>query len=160
MLPHNTRVEIVTSRVSTVPSSPNYSYRGRTSTSVPRPWVSQGRWYTAPLRRGTCGNGTNVVALGCLVGDCKQSPCTINRHPTVPKKLRRHVNKQARRSKKTLNIIPAGKTTIRELSGDDLVKVASDVLLNGKYQYLTRIVKKKPEIYIMRLFHLTMRFDV
>jgi len=45
-----------------VPSSPNYSYRGRTSTS---------------------GNGTNVMALGCLVGDCKQSPCTINRHPTV-----------------------------------------------------------------------------
>ena len=27
-----------------------------------------------------CDNGTNVVALG---GDCKQSPCTINRHPTV-----------------------------------------------------------------------------
>ena len=24
-----------------------------------------------------------VVALGCLVGDCMQSPCTINRHPTV-----------------------------------------------------------------------------
>ena len=34
-------------------------------------------------RRGVRVIGTNVVALGCLVGDCKQSPCTSNRHPTV-----------------------------------------------------------------------------
>jgi hypothetical protein len=43
-----------------LPSSPNYSY--------------------TPLG---CDNGSNVVALGWLVGDCKQSPCTINRNPTV-----------------------------------------------------------------------------
>ena len=47
-----------------LPSSPNYSYKGIASN--PRP-------------KG-CDNGTNVVALG---GDCLQSPCTINRHPTV-----------------------------------------------------------------------------
>ncbi len=29
-----------------VPWGADLSYRGRTSTSVPRPWVSQGRWYT------------------------------------------------------------------------------------------------------------------
>jgi hypothetical protein len=51
--PSSQAVPIMEIPTKSVPSSPNYSN-------------------TAPLRRGTCGNGTNVVALGC-----------INRHPTV-----------------------------------------------------------------------------
>ncbi len=79
--------------------------------------------------------------------------------PVMSKKLRRHTNKQARRSKKRLNIVTR-ESSNRELSGDDLVKVASDELLNGKYLYLTETVKKKPDLYIERLFGMVTRFHV
>ena len=55
-----------------VPSSPNYSY-------TPPPFCSL--LAGEAREKGRCDNGTNVVALG---GDCLQSPCTSNRHPTVP----------------------------------------------------------------------------
>jgi hypothetical protein len=79
--------------------------------------------------------------------------------PVMSKKLSRRINKQSKRSKKALNTATR-ESSKRELSGDDLVRVASEVLANGKFHCLIQSVHRNPPKAINRLFEMAMRFDV
>jgi len=77
--------------------------------------------------------------------------------PVMSKKQRKYLAKQLRRTKRQLNI-PSGKRT--ELSGNNLIKIATATILKGKYPYLTQTIRKNPEKYIPRMFHMVTRFNV
>jgi hypothetical protein len=118
--------------------------------------------YRQPTLNHNAKNNNTQTPYGTiwnLPNNSQSGPKTNNTwlEPVMSKKQRKLLAKESRRTKRQLNI-PFVKR--KELTSDRIIKIASAIIIKGKYPYLTQTVKHKPKIYIPRLFQLVTRFNV
>lgn len=80
--------------------------------------------------------------------------------PVMSKKLSRRTVKLSKRSKKTLNSVLNTAPIRGQLTSTEMARLAIDVLLHGKYTYLTLTVRRNPALYVNKLFDMVTRFNV